>query len=162
MSEMGGTASDDDFVYRRIPAEWIDPKTRTIKNFLAFIPNQNDHSGLSVELASRTTPVEVASKGRPGKHYHVARLSVKHLRLMSPFGNLSVVLDNSPPGSAHCVIPQMSRVHYEKDKATFKAFANQVLVELGRPDSLLGSLILIHPADESTPPSTPDRPGGQS
>ena len=72
---------DDELLYRRIPAStgWYDPELDSAPSRLAFNPNMNDTSGLSLFRAKHTTLRE-AAEGQPGKAYYVATLRAGDLR----------------------------------------------------------------------------------
>jgi len=96
--------SDEEIVYRRIPATWYPDQTRVI-NDQAFAPHKhNDHDGLSVSRAKFNDPEDATKRVASGKKFFLARLSVHDLKKIG----LSVIpapLDNDP---GHAVIPEIN------------------------------------------------------
>ena len=102
---------------------------------LAFRPNQNDTTGLSVFRASFLRPEDTLANVEPAKRndYYVVRLAVADLRALG----LTVVAEPDPQGPpGHGVIPELSCVAYQADKARWKP----VLFELAK----LASAAIVH------------------
>lgn len=73
---------DDEIVFRLIPKsqDWYEAETNDISP-KAFRPHRKiDTTGLSVRRAKYCTAEQAAQKGRPGKWYYVASMSVGELR----------------------------------------------------------------------------------
>lgn len=98
--------TDDEIVYRRIPASqnWYDPKLNAPPSFRAFRPNEKrDATGLSMERARYTTPCACAENDR-GKFYYIAVLRVGDLRK----AGIKVVPKTDPPhGPGHVELPDI-------------------------------------------------------
>lgn len=114
---------DDVYVYRRIPSSRYpkptDPKSRPIN--ASFLPRIDDTDGLSVDLATLTTPEKVADI--PDKRYQVVQVCVSDLRSLG----LDVISDPLPDNPAHALIIGLDRQTYDADKAQIKALAETII-----------------------------------
>lgn len=79
MGDESESITDDELLYRRVPAStgWYTPEAGLKPE--AFAPRQDDATGLSISRANYKS-IEEAAKGRPGKSYFVAVLRAVDLR----------------------------------------------------------------------------------
>ena len=81
MSDGTQAITDDELLYRRVPAKpnWYRPDQSPPLTPLAFKPTKDDVTGLSLVREKYVTAKD-AAKGRPGKSYCVAVLRTGDLR----------------------------------------------------------------------------------
>lgn len=116
----------DEYVYRRIPQNCLpQPKQESLPAWVAFRPNKNDLTGLSLSRAKYET-AERAARGTPGKRYHVARMRVGDLNDIG----LSVIADDPRNKPSHAMIPELRLESYEADRANCKAIANEIIASI--------------------------------
>jgi hypothetical protein len=102
---------------------------------VAFRPNQNDITGLSVFRAAFVQAADTLANIEADKrdNYYVARIAVQDLQRLG----LTVVPELDPDGpSGHAIIPELSWQAYQADKQRLK----QVQVELAK----LASADIVH------------------
>ncbi len=129
---------DNEFVYRRIPQKFCNPDLPVPIPALAFRPNQNDTSGISVFRAWFVEPADTLVGVDADKRttYYVARLAVRDLRKLG----LSVVPEPDPEGPAgHSVIPELSWKAYQANKRPLR----EIQLELGK---LASAGIVLRPS----------------
>lgn len=105
--------SDDELIYRRVPASmnWFDPVTRILRPE-AFGPHkQRDLTGVSVTRAKFKT-IELAAEGKSVKGYYVAVLRVGDLR------NANYIVKPQPhvPGGydiSHAELPDLNAANFD-------------------------------------------------
>lgn len=116
---------DDEFVYRRVPfllyPNPLDPNSRPMLN--SFLPRIDDTDGLSVDLATLTTPEKVADI--PGKKYHVVQVCVRDLRNLG----LDVFPNPQRENPAHAIIIGLDRQTYNAEKTQIKALVETIIRE---------------------------------
>jgi hypothetical protein len=126
---------DSEFVYRRIPQHFCDPDLPFPIPALAFRPNQNDTTGISVFRARFVTPGGTLAGVDANRHnrYFVTRLAVSDLKRLG----LTVVPEPDPNGPVgHCVIPELSWNTYQANKKPLR----EIQLELGKLAS--GGIVL--------------------
>ena len=130
MTDPAEPIEESEYVLRRIHRSFIDESLPIAIRPVAFRPNANDKTGLSVFregcVEAKDTLTAVPDKKK--NDYFVARLAVAELRKLG----LTVVPEpdpNGPPG--HAVIPELSWDGYHADKQRLKALT----VELARQAS---------------------------
>lgn len=78
MSAGSEPISDDEVVYRRVPASpnpgWYDPSQSDKPSPYAFRANQHDSDGRSLARKKYASAEEACAKGREGKDYFVVEL----------------------------------------------------------------------------------------
>jgi hypothetical protein len=117
---------DSEFVYRRIPQRFYDPELPVPIPPLAFRPNQNDTTGISVFRARFVEPSDTLVGVDADKRtaYYVAQLLVRDLRKLG----LTVIPEPDPEGPAgHTVIPELSWQAYQANKRSLR----EIQLELG-------------------------------
>jgi len=127
--------SANEFVYRRIHRNFYDAQLSTPVQRVAFQPNKNDSTGLSVFRARFVQPVDTLANIEAAKQsdYYVARLAVQDLHRLG----LTVVPEPDPGGPAgHAVFPELSWQAYQADKQRLKV----IQVELAK----LASAAIVH------------------
>ena len=116
-SDVPDPITDEELLYRRIPAQWFDPDLKEV-NSAAFAPHkERDTSGLSVWRAKFKSLEEVA-RGQPGKIYYVAVLNVADLIA----AGIRVVPQPDVPGGydiAHAELPDLNST-IRKDSKTIE------------------------------------------
>ncbi|MBI1827540.1 MAG: hypothetical protein HY287_09590 [Planctomycetes bacterium] len=105
----------DEIVLRRIPAtfEWYNPGLGKPIAWVAFKPNENDRSGISVWRRKYRPPCEVAARNaKPGRRYYVLGLRVALLRA------IGITVEPSPleGGPGHANLVNLSSDAYRRDK----------------------------------------------
>jgi hypothetical protein len=126
---------ESEFVYRRIHRSYYRDDLAIPTQPVAFRPNANDTTGLSVFRANLVRAEDTLANVDASKRsdYYVARLAVRDLRRLG----LTVVPEpdpNGPPG--HAVIPELSWQSYQANKHHLK----QIQVELAK----LASAAIAH------------------
>ena len=107
--------ADDELLYRRIPASQrnrFDPQVSVLPSPMAFRPNENDVTGLSL-LRAKYVAIEDAACGRPGKAYYVAILRAGDLRQ----AGIDVVPRPVTNSLGHAEIPELTYVNRKSDHA---------------------------------------------
>src|SRR5207253_2368721 len=111
--------ADDEFVYRRIPRSFYRVDLSPPVQPLAFRPNPNDTTGLSVFRAALLRPEDTLANVDAARRndFYVARLAVADLRALG----LTVVPEPDPHGPpGHAIIPELSWQAYQADKGRVK------------------------------------------
>ncbi|MBN1941746.1 MAG: hypothetical protein JW849_00470 [Phycisphaerae bacterium] len=72
--------TDDELLYRRIPAHFYDPQKVPPVMLVAFRPSESDKTGLSLDRDIFVTPEQSAAYGREGRSFYVAVLCAEDLR----------------------------------------------------------------------------------
>ena len=129
---------DSEFVYRRIPLKFYDPDLPVPIPALAFRPNANDTTGISVFRARFVSPLETLASVDANKRntYFVAQLAVRDLKKLG----VTVVPEPVEAGPAgHCVIPELSWNAYQADKKRLR----EIQWELGK---LASAGIVLRPS----------------
>ena len=126
---------EDEFVLRRIHVNAYKALLTPPILRIAFEPNKNDTTGISVYRERFVKPADTLTRIDPEKRssYLVVRLSVRDLHRLG----LSINLEpdtNGPPG--HAVIPELSWQAFQAEKAKLK----RVQVEL----AALASQAIVH------------------
>lgn len=139
MSDEQQPVEESEFVYRRIHHKHYDRNLPVPIQALAFRPNENDTTGLSVFRARfvhpRGTLANVETSRRTD--YYVARLAVRDLIKLG----LTFVPEPDLAGpSGHAVIPELSWDAYQKNKQPMKL----VQVQLAS----LASADIVHSPNE--------------
>jgi hypothetical protein len=107
--------SDDEILYRRIPAGcgWYDPTQSDRPSPYAFRANRQDSDGISLSREKYSSPEDVCGRAREGKEYFVAELRAGDLR------NKGLTLRPAPlandPG--HCVLTEICWGNASTDEA---------------------------------------------
>lgn len=127
--------AESEYVLRRIHRSFVDETLPVPFRPVAFRPNANDKTGLSVFREACVTAKDTLGAVPDAKKddYFVARLTVAELTRLG----LTVMPEpdpNGPPG--HAVIPELSWDAYQADKQRWKV----VTVELAR----LASADIVH------------------
>lgn len=148
MPQVGEPLPDLEFVLRRVPRRWYDPRKAPPLNIEVFLPMERDLDGLSVYRASDRSVANMAE--RDGRVFHVLELSVGEFRRFSAAQGvpLSFIADDSEPGHAH--IPERRRSVYDAHKPEFKRWARLVVDELARLGTRVGRI--VHDAGPADPP----------
>jgi hypothetical protein len=118
---------DSEFVYRRILQRFYDPELPVPIPPLAFRPNQNDTTGISVFRARFVEPADTLVGVDADKRttYYVAQLLIRDLRKLG----LTVIPEPDPEGPAgHAVIPELSWKAYQANKRDLR----EIQLELGK------------------------------
>jgi hypothetical protein len=118
---------DSEFVYRRIPQSFYDPGLPVPIPALAFRPNQNDTTGISIFRARFVEPAATLIGVDADKRdtYYIARLLVQDLRKLG----LTVVPEPDPDGPrGHSVIPELSWKAYQANKRDLR----EIQLKLGK------------------------------
>lgn len=126
---------ESEFVYRRIPRNFYQASLPIPIQRVAFCPNQNDTTGLSVFRAAFVQPADTLANIDASKRndYYVAKLAVQDLQRLG----LTVAPEPDPNGPlGHAVIPEMSWQAYQAEKQRLKA----IQVELAK----LASAAIVH------------------
>ncbi len=122
--------ADDELLLRRIPAStgWIDDKG---VSSLAFRPNRNDGTGLSISRAEPFKTVKQAARGRPGKSYYVAVLRAGDLRR----AGIEVRPAPLPDDPGHAELPDLTYQDRKTDDALQWAdlLANELILSVEGP-----------------------------
>ncbi len=128
---------EGEFVYRRIPQKFYDPELPVPIPPLAFRPNQNDTTGISVFRSRFVKPAETLTGVDADKRntYFVAQLAVSDLRKLG----LTVLPEPDPNGPAgHAVIPELNWKAYQANKRDLR----EIQLRLGK---LAGEGIVLRP-----------------
>src|SRR5262245_62167982 len=108
MSEELEPVGDQEFILRRVHKSHYRDGLPTPIQRVAFRPNENDTTGLSVYRArfvSLYSDVLQAVREEKRGQYYISRLSVRALRRLS----MTVVPDPNPEDiRGHCIIPELS------------------------------------------------------
>ena len=129
---------DSEFIYRRIPQSFCDPNLPFPIPALAFRPNQNDTTGISVFRARFVSPSETLAAVDANKRntYFVAQLAVSNLKRLG----LTVIPEPDPDGPVgHCVVPELSWNSYQTNKKRLR----EIQLELGK---LASGAIVLRPS----------------
>ena len=118
----------DETVYRRIAfLDFPRPKQVSLPAWVAFRPNKNDVTGISLSRAEFWS-VEQAAQGRQGKRYHVMQMRVGDLNDIG----LTVVADDPQDDPSHAVIPELSFAEYNEDKAKCREIAKKIISSVAK------------------------------
>lgn len=140
----GDPLHPDEIVYRRIPRNCLPrPKHESIPAWVAFRPNDDDLTGLSLSREEHES-IEQAAQGMPGKRYHVARMRVRDLNEVG----LSVIADEPETNPGHAIIPELSLGAYRANRKKCKALANLIV-------SSIAEIVLVA-LDPDEYPDLPD------
>jgi hypothetical protein len=115
MEEEFQPVDDQEYVYRRIPQRFCNPDLPVPIPALAFRPNQNDTTGISVFRARFVQPAEILAGVDADRRnsYYIARLLVQDLRGLG----VTVIPEPVAQGPAgHSVIPELSWKAYQVNK----------------------------------------------
>lgn len=107
-------------VYRRIHRNHYQTGLPVPIQRVAFCPNPNDATGLSVFRAAFVQPADTLANIEATKRndYYVARIAVQDLHRLG----LTVEPDPDPSGPpGHAIIPELSYQAYHADKQRFKS-----------------------------------------
>lgn len=122
MGDENEPITEDELLYRRVPAStgWYSPETGLKPE--AFAPRQDDTTGLSVSRGKYKS-IEEAGKGRPGKSYYVAVLRAVDLRKQG----IAVEPRPRPSDPGHAELPDLNS---SNRKTTETLERQRVLVSL--------------------------------
>ncbi len=128
---------ENEFVYRRVHADFFDGSLLISVKSSAFRPSKNDITGLSVFRACFASPLDtLPPDAGKAKAYYVARLAVRDLAKLGLTVRAEPV-SGGPPG--HCVIPELTWQGYQGQKQHWKP----ILLELAK----LASADIVHRPD---------------
>src|ERR1043165_1206558 len=124
--------TDDEFVFRRIPASmnWYNREVSEFSSPQAFTPITHDRDGLSLVRAKYMSAEECGATGMEGRQFYVAIFSVRVLREH----NIIVEPDPQEGNPGHCLIPSMIYSNRDSD-ATIEQAArmSQIAIQIDGP-----------------------------
>ncbi|MDA0838831.1 MAG: hypothetical protein O3B01_15985 [Planctomycetota bacterium] len=106
---------DSEVLLRRIPksANLFDPDSGAGLSPMAFRPNPNDTTGISLSRQSVTAPEKAAAQGREGKDYYIGKVTVGALRA----AGLTVVSKPLEDDPGHVEIPELNYDNRKSDNS---------------------------------------------
>lgn len=93
----------DEYLLRRIPADWCDESLPIPILRAAFAPNRRDVDGISLFREQFIEPQVLAEAGRSSNGYYVARLAVKDIYDLK----LTLIVDPVAGLPGHVLIPEL-------------------------------------------------------
>jgi hypothetical protein len=131
MSEVDDSSrvEDHEYQYRRIPVStgWFQ---EGVVSPLAFRPNPNDLTGLSLERAILCSPEEAAGHGRSGRTYYVVRVKAADIRDLG--------LDVQPKPSVHPGHSEIPGLRYDNRRTDAAEEWQVKLAELASREQSFG------------------------
>lgn len=114
--------TDDEIVFRRVSevSGYYKPESDRPVSWVAFRPNRNDHTGLSVWREKYKSAEEAAShQARPGTRYYVLALNVGRLRSIG----VEVLPTVDEGGTGHA---SLCNLNTTAEKNSVREFANAI------------------------------------
>lgn len=121
--------ADDEILFRRVSeaSGWYDPTSDRPVAWLAFKPNENDVSGLSVWRAKYRSAAETATIGaQPGRRYFVLALRAGELRRVG----VSIVPSPGEGGVGHVSLSNLNAIQYRENKDAMRNLAERIACEI--------------------------------
>lgn len=135
--------SEDEILYRRIPASHYSSDLNCPVLADGFRPSSLDEDGISFYRAKFTDPKSTLLSAREEKRgtYYVAKIKVKDIVSLSLPIKLTIIPDPCPPVKGHCLITEINKKDYDnKTNSTLKENikeASRELAKLIKPEDVV-------------------------